>query len=303
MDVALDRINPGKDLELLYHVLQGDDAPPYVPVDVFAELVDLGRAPLFYTSVWKPWAATTGLGAAWRKVFADRAFDGRVYRQEDFERFLRAFAGPEVNSTQCVSPDRRAGPGAHGPAGGGVRLPVGEPAAGLLREAGDRPLHRRPGPAARRDRAARAGPAAAGCPVHPRTGHQQTGGGVGRGAREQRGDAGQGVGWGALLRRDQVPHRRGRPLRAGVQPLGGYGAELHLRPQRRPGTPTPAAIERAQRRVFDEGREREAAYETASPLFWLELADVTKRFHDLYTCGPSTPSLILEARKLANQNS
>jgi hypothetical protein len=39
----------------------------------------------------------------------------------------------------------------------------------------------------------------------------------------------------------------------------------------------------------------ETAYETASPLFWLELADVTKRCEAIFTCK-STPLVIKQGR-------
>ena len=89
-----------------------------------------------------------------------------------------------------------------------------------------------------------------------------------------------------------------------MEPLGahGRGYTFTLTDPLLWQLPNGAAVKTALDRKLTGGPVP-TAYETQSPLFWLELDDVTKRFHDLYTCGPSTPSLILEARKLANQNS
>lgn len=81
------------DLRQLYQVLVGDDdVPPHVPSAVFADLVGHGEVPLFYKSVWKPWATQTGLGDRWRNVYIVRAGQAGVFRQEHFEQFMRDHA-------------------------------------------------------------------------------------------------------------------------------------------------------------------------------------------------------------------
>jgi hypothetical protein len=300
-DVAIDRINPGKDLELLYRVLQGADVPPYVPVDVFAGLIELGSAPLFYTSAWKPWATTTGLGAAWFQSFVGRAFQGSVYRQEEFERFLRAFAGPGVNSTQWHPPPVTQGqpPTAlqaaecvcqwarrtllfPGKRGSGFytaeqarlhaeieqHLQAHRPVCLASRKEVGRTKDAEPGASGEPMSKGLAGGhvyAVTGCHTDPNTG----------------------------LRFVQVWNPWGRT---------GRGYTFTFTDSSLRQLPTGAALKKALGRKIT-GERAPTAYETESPLFWLELDDVTKRFHDLYTCGSSTPGLILEARKLAGLKS
>jgi hypothetical protein len=300
MDVALDRINPGKDLEQLYHLLQGDNVPPYVPVTVFAGLVGHGRAPLFYTSVWRPWAANTGLGTEWFKSFADHAFRSSVYRQEDLERFLREFAGKGVNSTQwpaltvtqgqaptalqaveCVCRWARSSLLFPGKRGSGfytaeqVRLhdeiaqhlqahrPV---CLGSRKEVGRKDdLDPEPGASGEPMSKGLAGGhayAVTGCHEDTHTG----------------------------LRFVQVWNPWGRT---------GRGYTFTLTTPSLNQLPNGAAVKKAFERMLT-GKKLPTAYETESPLFWLELDDVTKRFHDLYTCGSTgTPDLITAARTLA----
>jgi hypothetical protein len=57
---------------------------------------------------------------------------------------------------------------------------------------------------------------------------------------------------------------------------------LHLKP-------SPAALQ--------TWSKHQSAYETAEPLFWLELADVTKRCEEIYTCK-TTPIVIKQGRAL-----
>jgi hypothetical protein len=61
--------------------------------------------------------------------------------------------------------------------------------------------------------------------------------------------------------------------------------------------PSPAAIRRKLGRE-QRGEKAERAYETEAPVFWLELADVTKRCAKLYTCpGDAPPKLIAASRQ------
>ena len=59
--------------------------------------------------------------------------------------------------------------------------------------------------------------------------------------------------------------------------------EIHLKP-------SPGALKK-----WVDGQ---STYETESPLFWLDLADVTKRCSKIYTCK-TTPEVILAGRKVS----
>ena len=61
-------------------------------------------------------------------------------------------------------------------------------------------------------------------------------------------------------------------------------------PRCEPLKPSPGALQR-----WVQGQ---SAYETEPPLFWLELADVTKRCRKMYVCE-STPEVILAGRKVS----
>jgi hypothetical protein len=299
MDVALDRVNPGKDLELLYHVLQGDDVPSYVPVDVFAGLIALGRAPLFYTSVWKPWAATTGLGAAWFQSYQLRVFQGSVYRQEHFEQFMRGHAQQHstqwhastvtqgqaptaLQAVECVCQWARRTLLFPGKRGSGLytleQVRLHDEIAQHLQS--HRPLCL--GSRKEVGRSTDPEPGASGEPMS-----KGLAGGHVYAVTGCHTDADTG------LRFVQAWNPWGRTGR-------GYSFTLTDSSLRQ--LPNGAAVKKAFQRKLT-GERIPTAYETESPLFWLELDDVTKRCHDLYTCGPSTPGLILEARKLAGLKS
>jgi hypothetical protein len=84
----------------LRKILKGDHTDsPSMPVKtaLFGGLVDPTKLNTFYDTVWEPWVDQTNLLPLWMSSFGTHSSQGRVYRLDDFEHYLRAFANNPVN--------------------------------------------------------------------------------------------------------------------------------------------------------------------------------------------------------------
>jgi hypothetical protein len=303
----------GEDFETLRKVLKGDNnnSPSMlIKTALFGGLVEPAKLNLFYDTVWEPWAESVGLYLKWMSVFGG-ASKGGVYRLEDFERFMREFAAEPMNQmawTTCSSsftftayhsdlsafqanpytvqmPDfRRQAPTAlqavqcisqwarqklvfTGRRSTGVYTTA---QVQLYNDIEQHLLAFRPLCLGTREVIGTPGP--------------------------NRGSSGESTSKGLAVSHAYAVTGCYTDLHTGARyvqvfnPWGVIGRGYTFAPNEIHLKPSPGALQR-----WVKGQ---SAYETQSPLFWLELADVTKRCRRMYVCK-TTPEVILAGRKVS----
>jgi hypothetical protein len=274
---------------------------------LFGSLVKVqAELPLFYANVWGEWVAETRLGSQWTMAFLNHVAGGQVYRQEDFERFMRAFADQHESKWDWLQfrHDKST-----------LHLRLGNDFRGV-----------RDAPTARwavervcawaRQQQVFSGRRGTGLYTPAQLalyneiqGHLVAHRPVCLGTRKGVGvpDPTRGVSREHVSKGLAGPHSyavfgchtdvaTGARFVQVFNPWGVKGRGYTFAPAELQLPPSQAAVRRTLERA-QAGEKAERAYETESAVFWLDLADVTKRCEKLYTCpGASTPRLIEVSR-------
>jgi hypothetical protein len=278
---------------------------------VFGGLVPFTELNTFYDTVWVPWVEQTSLLGRWMGSFGVFT-QGRVYRLEDFERFMREFANEPVNGLRwsALASDVNA-EAYHAGLAAFRRNPVFS----------RMPDHRRRGPTAlqavecvcqwvRRKRVFSGRrstgvytalqvrlyddivqhlntyrPVCLGTYELVGTPDPELGS---SGEKKSKGLAGA---HGYAVTGCYKDNATGARFVQVFNPWGRTGRGYTFSPNALHLKPSQAAL---QKWVKDQ-----SAYETDEPLFWLELADVTKRCNQIYTCK-TTPEVIKAGRRLSS---
>jgi hypothetical protein len=277
----------GADWTALRSLLRGDlehSTSMLLKREVFGSLIPFTGLNTFYDTIWVPWVQQTSLLGLWMRSFGNFT-QGRVYRLEDFERFMRAFVGDGLNNMQwlaltisdfraptalqaveCVSQWVRRKLVFSGRRSTGVYTTL------QLRLYDDIVQHLQ----AQR-------PVCLGTRELVGTPDAELGS---SGEKKSKGLAGS---HGYAVTGYHRDNATGARFVQVFNPWGRTGRGYTFSPSALHLKPSPAALESW---VKDQ-----SAYETDEPLFWLELADVTKRCNQIYTCK-TTPEVITGGRRL-----
>jgi hypothetical protein len=303
----------GTDFADFRKILKGDsnNSPSaLIKTALFGGLVDPTKLNLFYDTVWEPWAEQVGLCGKWMTSFGHFT-EGRVYRLEDLERFLREFATNPLNELAwmtCSSsfnvtaytsdlsafrsnpltapmPDfRRRAPTALQAVQGVWRwarlkqLFSGRRLSGVYTEAQIRLFKE----IEQHLQAWR--PVCLG--THKLVGTPDP----------VLGSSGEKISKGLAGSHAYAVTGCFKDVKTGAcfvqvfNPWGIIGRGYTLAPNEIHLKPSPGALKK-----WVDGQ---STYETESPLFWLDLADVTKRCSKIYTCK-STPEVIIAGRRVS----
>jgi hypothetical protein len=278
------------DFSTLKGILKGEHehaASMLLKREVFGGLVPFTELNRFYDTFWAPWVQQTALSGLWQASYGHFT-QGRVYRLEDFERFLRDFANDAgrrllwmglsnwnlhlytaPKAVECVCQWARRKRVFSGRRSTGVYT---APQVRLYDEIVQHLQALRP--------VCLATNPLVGTPDPQRgsSGEQKSKGLAGAHAY-------------AVTGYHQDPATGARFVQV-FNPWGRTGRGYTFSPNALHLKPSPAAL---QKWVNDQ-----SAYETDEPLFWLELADVTKRCHQIFTCK-TTSDVIAGGRKLSSR--
>jgi hypothetical protein len=295
----------------LRKILKGDhNDSPSMPIKtaLFGGLVDPTKLNTFYDTVWEPWADQTNMLPFWMSSFGTHSSQGRVYRLDDFEDYLRAFANNPLNGMLWTTLS----------SGFNSDVYLADLAAFQSNPfTVQMPDFRRRAPTAlqaveqvcRWVRQQRVFSGRRGTGLYTASqvrlydeieGHLLALRPVCLGTRELvgtpdpvLGSSGEKVSKGLAGSHGYAvtgcykDNATGARFLQVFNPWGRTGRGYTFAPGALHLKPTMAAIERVMK--------GEKAYETAEPLFWLELADVTKRCDRVFTCK-STPLAIKQGR-------
>jgi hypothetical protein len=313
----------GTDFKDLRKILKGDhnNSPSMqIKTDLFGGLVGQNKVNLFYDQVWEPWVDAVGLYGLWMRSFANFT-QGRVYRLEDFERYMREFARNPLNGMSWTTHSfafnsaafdvdfapfranpfnvpmpspRRQTP---------TELEAVEQVCRWVRQ--KRIFSGRRGTGLYTDPQVRLyndieqhlqalRPVCLGTPELVGTPDATLGS---SGEKKSKGLAGSHSYAVTGCHRDAATGVRFVQV---FNPWGIIGRGYTFAPGALQLPPTQAAIDRRLKGAA-KGEPPEHAFETARPLFWLELADLTKRCANIYTCktASGTPKVIKAGRQLS----
>jgi hypothetical protein len=267
---------------------------------LFGGLVKQAELPLFYANVWGEWVAKTGLYTQWMTAASSHIGRGGVYRQEDFDQYIKVHA-QRYQSDWVILQHQHDLKTLHLRIGSDFRGVRDTPTA---QWAVERVC------AWARQQQVFAGKRGTGLYTPAQLalfneiqGHLLAYRPVCLGTRQGVGapDPVRGVSGEHVSKGLAGPHgyavvgchtdgATGVRFVKVFNPWGHTGRGYTFAPNALHLKPTKAAIERIMK--------GEQAYETAEPQFWLELADVTKRCSQIYTCtGAFTPRLIEVSRR------